>query len=101
MSALSPKPFAFSTSRTSCAKNPIFTFDFFLLPSGVPYDSSSVPYHERLSHLYVTGRKSLIQFNPMLKSVMSALSLESEDEIEVSAQYKSVILSSPRTATLL
>ena len=32
---------------------------------------------------------------------MSALSLESEDEIEVSAQCKEVILSSPKQTTLL
>ena len=61
----------------------MLTLDAFLLPSGVPKNSSDapstpVPYHDLLSHLYVTGLNSLIQLSPILKSVMSVLSLESE-----------------------
>ena len=71
-----------SIVKTSWAKNPICFLLRFLLPSGV---LSS--YQARLSQRYVTGFNWLIQFNPLVNSVTSVLSLESDDDIDVSAQY--------------
>ena len=60
-----------------------------------------MPYHDLLSHLYVTGLSALIQSNPILKVATSVLSLESEEDIDVSAQNKFVTLSSPKQIILL
>ena len=67
----------------------------------MPFTSLSSPYQERLSQRYVTGLNAVIHDKPYLKSSTSVLSLASEDDIDVSAQYRSVILLLPKQTMLL